>query len=448
MQRRYRLFAACVTVVLVVSAGLTTARLSAASVAVPVGGTFSITPARRYVVARPPASLVPTTVANTTDGTLRVQVFPVLLGQAPSGAFTFEPSASALAAARGVLGVGPTSFTLTPGASRRVGLRWRRLPSHARIANVGVVYQATPTGGAGAVRIVERLLGVDVLRLPGHYRRSGRLLGVHLAQISPGVLQVGLSVRNTGQAVAGPSRLVLTVRGRSGTLLVNRSVEGDIVLPGAIRIFVLDVDRRLPAGAYVARAHMTFGSSHGQGAAAPFELVGPDELAASRLALGPLVARGSVGGSAEVSAALRNTGTAAGRTTIDLDLYRLTGGIPGARPIASRQLAIDSLAPRASHRLRSGLGRLRAGTYRLVASYEDSTGTPQKLVADFQAERALGTIALLRGFSTEHALLIPALLLLLCIGSVTLLLVRERRLKHALAIAERTREEKGNRRLR
>jgi hypothetical protein len=444
MQRRYRL-PACIPVALAVFAGLglTAAQPAAASVAVPLGGTFSITPARRYIVARPPASLAPTTVANTTEGTLRVQIFPVLLGQALSGAFTFETSPSALAAARDVLGVGPTSFTLAPGASRRVGLRWRRLPFHARIANVGVVYQATPTGGAGAVRIVERLLGVDVLRLPGRYRRSGRLLGVHVAQIEPGALQVGLRVRNTGQAVAGPSRLVLTVRDRSGALLVNRSMEGDVVLPGATRTFVLDLGRRLPAGAYVARAHMAFGSSHEQGTAAPFELVGPDELAASRLALGPLVAQGSVGGSAEVSAALKNTGTAAGDTTVALDLYRLTGGIPGAHPIASRRLAIDSLAPRASRRLRSGLGRLRAGTYRLVASYEDSTGTPQTLVADFQAERPLGTIALLRGFSTEHALLIPALLLLLCIGSVTLLLVRERRLKHALAAAERIADKRG-----
>jgi hypothetical protein len=437
MRRRYRRLA-CVPVAVAVCAGLgftTAAQPAAASVAVPLGGTFSITPARRYIVARPPATLAPTTVANTTGGTLRVKVFPVLLGQALSGAFTFEASASALAAAGNVLGVGPSSFTLAPGASRRVGLRWRRLPSHARIASVGVVYQATPTAGAGAVRIVERLLGVDVLRLPGHYRRSGRLLGVHVAQVEPGVLQVGLNVRNTGQAVAPPSRLALTVRDRSGALLVNRSMEGDIVLPGATRTFVLNLGRRLPAGAYIARAHMAFGSSHGQEAAAPFELVGPDELAASRLALGPLVAQGSVGGSAEVSAALENTGTAAGDTTIDLDLYRLTGGIPGAHPIASRRLAI-SLAPRASRRLRSGLGRLRAGTYRLVASYEDSTGTPQTLVADFQAERPLGTIALLRGFSTEHALLIPALLLLLCIGSVTLLLVRERRLKRALAAAE------------
>jgi hypothetical protein len=442
MRRRHRLLA-CVPVVFAVSAGLTAAQPAAASVAVPLGGTFSITPARRYIVARPPVSLAPTTVANTTSGTLRVQVFPVLLGQMPSGAFTFEASTPALTAARSVLGVGPTSFTLTPGASRRVWLRWRRLPSHARIANAGVVYQATPARGTATVRIVERLLGVNVLRLPGRYRYSGRLLGVHVTQPEPGILQLGLSVRNTGQAVATPSRLALTVRSRSGTLFVNRRLEGDIVLPGASRTFVLDVDRRLPAGAYVARAHMAFGSSHGQAAAIPFELVGPDELPASRLALGPLVAHGSIGGTAEVSAALKNTGTAAGDTSIDLSLYRLAGGVPGAHPIAIRRLTVDSLAPRAIRRLRSGLGELRAGTYRLLASYEDSTGTPQTLVADFQAQRRLGTIALLRAFSTEHALLIPALLLLLCIGSVTLLLLRERQLKRALGAAERMIEEAG-----
>jgi hypothetical protein len=426
-----------VAVALAVSASLIAAQSAAASVAVPLGGTFSITPARRYIVARPPAPLTPTTVANTTQGTLRVQVFPVLLGQMPSGTFTFATSAPALAAARSVLGVGPTSFTLAPGASRRVGLLWRRLPARARIANVGVVYQATPTRDAATVRIVERLLGVDVLRLPGRYRYSGRLLGVHVTQIEPNTLRFSLSVRNTGQAVAGPSRLALTVRGRSGALLVNRRLEGDIVLPGASRSFVLDVKHPLPAGAYIAHGHMAFGSSHGQAAAIPFELVGPNELPASRLALGPLAARGSIGGSAEVTAALKNTGTAAGELTVDLSLYRLTGGVPGAHPVAVRRLAVDALAPQRSRRLRSGLGRLRAGTYRLLASYEDSTGTPQTLVADFQAQRRLGVIAVLRGFSTEHALLIPLLLLLLCAGSVTLLLLRERRLKRALAVAER-----------
>jgi hypothetical protein len=422
-------------------AGLTVAlvllasQAAGASVAVRLGGMFSIAPARHRIVARPPAQLAPTEVANTTLSTLRVRVFPVLLAQTISGAFTFDSSPAGLLAARQVLAAAPSGFGLAPDSSRQVELSWRRLPAHTRTAVVGVVYQATPSAGRGPVRIVEQLLGVNMLRLPGRYRFTGRLTGVHVTQVKPGTLRFILGVQNTGQAVAGPSRLLLTVRDQHGALLVHRRLATDIVLPGATRDFVLDIGHKLPAGSYTVRAHAAFGSSRRLSATGRFELVGPNELPAAELRVGPLTARGVVGQGAELDATLQNTGTVAGNTAIDLSLYRLIGGVPGQRPVASRRLVTDSIAPGNSSRLRSAVGELRRGSYRLIASYEDSSGAPQTLVADFQAQLQPGVLARLRSFESEHLLLTPLAILLASGAAIALLLVRERRLKRALAAA-------------
>jgi hypothetical protein len=397
---------------------------------------FSITPARHFLVAAPPSRLNPTEVANTTQSTLRVRVFPVLLAQAPSGAFTFDSSATGLSAARRVLGVGPISFSLAPGASRQVDLLWRGLPANTRAANVGVIYQATPPAGSTPVRIVEQLLGVNILRLPGHYLLTGRLIGVHVTQAKPRTLRFTLSVQNTGQAVIGPSRLIFTVRDRNGALFLDRRVSTDIVLPGATRNFTMDVGRRLPAGQYIVRGHAAFGSSHRLATLSRFELTGPNELSTSQLRVGSLTAGGDIDQGARVDATLQNTGTAAGDTTIDLSLYRLTDGIPGRRPLATRHLVTKPVPPGRSSRLESAVGRLRPGTYRLTASYEDSSGAPQTLVADFEARQPPGILARLRGLEREHLLLTPLLLLVSAVIIIPML-IRERRLKRSLAAAER-----------
>src|SRR4051812_42004597 len=78
-------------------------------------GLFSITPARRSVTARPPASLGYTRVSNTTRSRLEVSVFPVLLRQQLDGAFAFRGRPRQLHAARMILGVAPRRFALAPG---------------------------------------------------------------------------------------------------------------------------------------------------------------------------------------------------------------------------------------------------------------------------------------------------------------------------------------------
>ncbi|HEX3392494.1 MAG TPA: hypothetical protein VHS55_08015 [Solirubrobacteraceae bacterium] len=361
----------------------------------------------------------------------------MLLTQMPSGAFSFDPSPAGVLAAQRVLDAGPASFKLAPGASRRVDLRWRGLPANARTANVGVIYQATPPAEPAPVRIVEQLLGVNILRLPGHYRLTGQLTGVHVAQVKPGTLRFTLSIDNTGQAVVGPSRLVLTIRDQYGALLLNKRLPTDIVLPGATRDFTLNVKHQLPAGRYTVRGHAAFGSSHRLAAIDNFELVGPNELPTSEVQIGPLIGKGAIGESAQVDATLKNIGTEAGNTAVDVSLYRLIDGVPGQIPVATRHIVTESVAPGKTRGLSSDIGRLRTGTYRLVASYYDSNGIPQTLISDFQAQQQLGILAQLRSFDSEHLLLIPSLLLLMGGGSIGLLLIRERHLKSALAAAER-----------
>jgi hypothetical protein len=168
----------------------------------------------------------------------------------------------------------------------------------------------------------------------------------------------------------------------SARLLYER-LAPDIVLPGASREFTLNIRHGLPAGSYTAFAHMAFGSSHRLGASTSFQLASREQLPSAQVHIGPLSAQGNVGASAQITAALRNTGTAPDATTIALKLYRLTDGLPGRQPIATRRLSVRSLKPRHNSRLHAGIGHLVRGTYRLMASYTDTNGTPQTLVADF-----------------------------------------------------------------
>ncbi|MEA2271306.1 MAG: hypothetical protein QOI98_14, partial [Solirubrobacteraceae bacterium] len=85
-------------------------------------GTFSITPSRRDLVGRPPLTLVPTRVSNTTQDSYDVRVFPVLLRQDLTGAFQFDESPRPLNAALRILPVSPSRFRLAAGQSRDVRL--------------------------------------------------------------------------------------------------------------------------------------------------------------------------------------------------------------------------------------------------------------------------------------------------------------------------------------
>ncbi|HEY3758636.1 MAG TPA: hypothetical protein VGL37_02660 [Solirubrobacteraceae bacterium] len=411
---------------------------AAATVATPLGGAFSITPARRYIVAHPPLTLAPTGVANTTQVTLDVHVIPVLLSQLPSGAFSYELTPLALRAARGILSSDTSHFVLPPGASREVSLDWHDLPRRARTANLGVIYQAMPVARGTPVRIVEQLLGVDILRLPGHYRSSGQLTDLRVSQLKPRTLRLALDAHNSGQDLASPSRIALTIHDHTGRRVLARSLATDIVLPGATREFVLNLAHPLPAGSYTAIGHMAFGSSHDLATRTSFQLIAPNELPSSQMQLRLLTAQGAVSQGAQVAAQTKNTGSAPGTLDVALRLYRLNEGIPASRPIATRAFTTPPLAPGHTSQLREALGRgLHPGTYRLLADYHAIGGAPQTLIADFQAQQPLDLLAELRGISREHALLLPGLLILATSVLLTLVLARERQHRDALQAARR-----------
>jgi hypothetical protein len=412
---------------------LLTPPVAAASVATRLGESFSISPARRTVVARPPVTLSSTRVANTTEAALQVRVYPALLSQTPSGAFTFNASPTELARAERVLQATPSSFELAANTARQVTLRWRSLPRGARTAAVGVVYQATLPREGAPVRAVERLLGLDILELPGSYRVRDALTGLHVAQQAPHVLRFTADVRNTGQAVAGPRRLELTIRDRRHTRLVGSPIATDIVLPGASRDFSVDLAHRLPAGRYTAYARMEYGTSGRESGSLAFTLAGANALTAPHLQVGPLTARGTVGAGAQITAMLANTGTAAAHPVIELRLLRLAGGTHNG-PLAHLRVDPSALAPGARRRLYISLGRLQRGTYMLSASYEDANGTPQTLVADFQAQPVVGILTRARQWLEQHPLLAPLLTLGLSLLLIGVLLARIRQLERGVRL--------------
>jgi hypothetical protein len=300
-----------------------------------------------------------------------------------------------------------------------------------------MLYEAVPSSGPDSVRLVERLLGVNVLRLPGRFLVRGAPASVGVFQAKRGVLQFRLGVHNTGQAVAGPKRLTLIVDRQRGGRVLRQSVAGDIVLPGATRDFVMDVSRRLPAGSYTADERIVFGAGHTVGKSILFNLTGPNELPSPRLQVGPLVAHGTVGGQARLEAPISNAGTASSSpTSLELSLFRLLDGVPGAHPIATRRLTLARLGSGKHERVSASLGRLSRGTYSLVASYRDSTGAPQTYVADFAAQPHLGVFAWLRRFLSDHLLIAPLTVLFLAMVLVVALLARQQRLSRALAAAK------------
>src|SRR3954468_8708570 len=87
-------------------------------------GLFSVTPARQIVNGRPPRSLQPFAVSNTTKVPLKVLVIPGILDQRLSGEIFYKEDAASLRDARRILTPSVDHFLLEPGARRAVGAAW------------------------------------------------------------------------------------------------------------------------------------------------------------------------------------------------------------------------------------------------------------------------------------------------------------------------------------
>lgn len=392
-------------------------------------GTFSITPSRRDVAGRPPVTLAPTQVRNTTGDSYDVRVFPVLLRQGLSGAFQFDETQRPLNAARTILDVTPSRFRLAPGGSREVALRWHLLPLSSRAAYVGIVFQGQArTRDGRSVPVISRLLSINFLRLPGRYRRSGEFTALSATQLRPRALSLLARVKNTGNAVGSPSHGRITINDSTGRRVYRARWRGDVILPKAQRDFPIDLRRVLPAGTYKAHVAMRFGASRREKIVDSFTLAGPGQLAAPRVKVSELGSQGEVGGRAKVTARVRNSGTAAAGLDLSLSLFAVRAGQPRAAPLASGRIRISSVAAGGGEVLQQELGgKLASGQYRVLARYRDEAGALQELTSDFEATRHRGLLERLRLFADRNAVLIAVVLAAFAIAVFAFVLLRRQR---------------------
>src|SRR4051812_21264096 len=147
-----------------------------AAAAAPVPERFGLTPAMVEVAGRPPATLPSVRVFNTTPYTYAVRAWGVRLSQAADGG---------LVPARGRAGsrVGPASFRVAPHSSQVLRVRWTSLRGQERSGALGVIVRGRPLGRyAAGMRAIYRLIGTQLVRLPGPMQRGGSLTALDASQ--------------------------------------------------------------------------------------------------------------------------------------------------------------------------------------------------------------------------------------------------------------------------
>lgn len=353
----------------------------------PNPGLFSVTPSRQILVGKPPRNLQTFVVSNTTKVPLNVKVFPVFLEQQLSGQMTFDQSRPALDAAARTIQVKDATFQMPPGSTRHVVATWIDRPSGAVAVNTGIVFQSAAAVTSRSVQTIQRLLTLDFLQLPGRYRSSGRFTLLRAEQGEHRTLNLIPRVENTGQVVQSPQNGKVVVRDASNRLVFKGHFIGDVVLPAHQRDFPVVMTKVLPKGDYKMSATATFGDSgkiHIRGA---FTLVGPNELPTPRVALEDFHGDGTIGGDSEAAGTVHSVGSATAQTNVKVQLYRLIAN-PTAplKPIDERKLSFKNLAPGVKRDLRIVYPHLRAGKYRLVATYRDTPVTVKQVEYDFSPQ--------------------------------------------------------------
>lgn len=393
-------------------------------------GLFSVTPARQLLVGHPPRDLDVTDVSNTTRQPLVVKVFPVILIQTVNGAVTFDESPRPLNQAKLLLTPTPDSFTLQPGETRKVKVRWNLLPGGARATNLGVVFQSIPPQKPGQpIGSIQRLLTLDLLRLPGHYRITGRFVQLRTEQGAPKQLVFTPRVQNTGELPSTPASTHFTIRDSGGKVVFSTHWQGDVILPGAQRDFPVTVKKILPKGDYTATALAHFGTSHMR-ITKPFTLAGPNQLPTPRVSVDELHGSATLGkDDAQATARMRSVGTAPASTSVKFELFKIAGAGASGKALATKKFRYSGLAPGSAKQLRVPYGKLEAGTYRVVVTYRDTPETLKQVSTVFQPTKE-------KSFWDRHKGLILALLVVLGILLLLLLLLwllrRQRRLRREL----------------
>src|SRR3954463_1916657 len=127
---------------------------AATAPAQPDDGLFSVTPARQIVNGRPPKSLQPFAVSNTTEVPLKVLVIPGILDQRLSGEIFFKEDPASLRDAHRILTPDVDHFQLAPGQRHSVHVDWRLRPLDKKVLNMGVIFQSTAATNSAAVSTV------------------------------------------------------------------------------------------------------------------------------------------------------------------------------------------------------------------------------------------------------------------------------------------------------
>lgn len=402
-------------------------------------GLFSITPSSQTVTDRPPAFLEATLVRNSTEASLEVTVFPVILGQDVNGSFTFSESERDLNSALKILTPSETAFVMAPDSSRRIRLRWNLLPVGARAAHLGVVFQSRAKAKPGeTVKTVQRLLTLDFLKLPGPYRSGGELTRLRTSQGPDKTLLFYPRIKNTGEFVTKPTKGRFRIRNATGEVVFQTGWQGSGILPGLQREFPIQMRKVLPAGDYGAVATADFGDSTGLKIIERFKLVGPNQLPTGRVRIDAFRGEGVLGGDSRVSGVIRSTGTAPATTAVRLDLYKLlANGQQPVKPQQTRKLPFDEpIEPGGTAPLELVYPGLAAGSYRVIGTYRAEEGLIQEVVSDFAPQKERSAWQKFKDWFRDNEVLLLAIGgLLVLLSLVSYFLRRQRRLQSELEAA-------------
>jgi competence ComEA-like helix-hairpin-helix protein len=389
-------------------------------------GLLGISPPRRIVVARPPVTLRPTLVQNTTDQTFKVTVFPALLTQRLDGSFDIDTTPRDLRAAQLILDVGPAKFELPPNRQINIHFRWVNLPRGTRAVYTGLVVTGVPKGKpTSAVSSILRLLGTNFFRLPGPYHSSGTIVSVRGEQAAQRQLRFVTRVKNTGQVADTPKRGVTVVEDSSGRVRARLPWTSGVILPRYQREFPVLLKKVLPAGHYTAVSSMTFGRpAHRSVKRWPFTLTGPNQLPTRKLVLSSVALSGNVGDPAHVTATVKNTGTAPSPVVLKIALDRVAVAAQREVRVDALRKAVGTLGVGKSATYSFDMSKLEKASYRATFVAGDGRADFDQRTANLTPRAASGFFARIWN-SLEDVL--PWLLLFLALLAILFLLLRRRR---------------------
>ncbi|HEX6714073.1 MAG TPA: helix-hairpin-helix domain-containing protein [Thermoleophilaceae bacterium] len=389
-------------------------------------GLLGISPPRRIVVAKPPVTLRPTLVQNTTDQAFKMTVFPALLTQRLDGSFDIDRSPRNLRAAQLILDVGPTKFDLPPNRQIDIHFRWVNLPRGTRAVYTGLVVTGVPKGKpTSAVSSILRLLGTNFFRLPGPYRSSGTIVSVRGEQAAPRRLRFISRVKNTGQVADSPKRGVTVIEDAGGRVRARLPWTSGVILPRYQREFPVLLKKVLPAGRYTAVSSMTFGRPARRSVKRwPFTLTGPNELPTRKLALTTVGLSGSIGDPARVTATVKNTGTARSPVVLKIRLDRISLAEQKELKVATLRKAVGTLGVGKSATYSFDIGKLERSSYRATFVAGDGRVDFDERTASLTPRKASGFFARIWNWLGD---VLPWILLLLAFLVILFLLRRRRR---------------------